>query len=353
MILLARSGLGTSQQRVLLDRKIEEPSLPTNAVLVSASGKGDGTARFNCIFCGKQNHENSECFLAKKMSYNDRKSIIMKNRACFKCLKLKHTARFCRNKGLTCGFCDDKSHHTLLCPQKEGSVPEKAEPANNASVVSSTLSNRSAEVSNVYLQMVILTMCHNKRQLVLRGLLDSGSENSYLTMRAVEKLKLKPISQQTMAHGLFGGRVTSPRKHSLYDVEIGSLKSDFSCKIPVLSENKICGTLPKVRNPLVMSELKDKCIEVPDFDYSHNDIDLLLGADTIGLILTGRNITLDCGLMAIETKLGYTLMGKIKAEYKETEVMCRDVRPERQFSHPVVSMLNAQSSTFNVKELWE
>lgn len=93
---------------------------------------------------------------------------------------------------------------------------------------------------------------------------------------------------------------------------------------------------------LVMSELKEKLIEVPDVCFSHYDIDLLMGADAIGFILTGNNIALKCGLMAVETKLGYTLMGKIKEGFEENEVMAMP-------SKPVVSML----STFNVKELWD
>ncbi|GFX49906.1 hypothetical protein TNCV_1031571 [Trichonephila clavipes] len=41
-----------------------------------------------------------------------------------------------------------------------------------------------------------------------------------------------------------------------------------------------------------------------------SDIDLLLGADALGLINTGKLIKLECGLTAVETHLGFTLMAK-------------------------------------------
>ncbi|GFT12997.1 hypothetical protein NPIL_406131, partial [Nephila pilipes] len=78
----------------------------------------------------------------------------------------------------------------------------------------------------------------------------------------------------------------------------------------VLSENKICGYLPKVNDLQVLSEIKEKGIIVPDLCNSVNEIDMLLGADVISVILSGRTIKLKSGLIAIGTTLGFTLMGK-------------------------------------------
>ncbi|GFU29802.1 integrase catalytic domain-containing protein, partial [Nephila pilipes] len=146
--------------------------------------------------------------------------------------------------------------------------------------------------------------------MVLRCLLDNGSQKSYLTQRVIDHLNLKPVSKQTIVHGLFGGRETAPRKHFLYNVIIKSIDDSFSCQIKVLSENKICGYLPKVNDLQVLSEIKEKGIIVPDLCNSVNEIDMLLGADVISVILSGRTIKLKSGLIAIGTTLGFTLMGK-------------------------------------------
>ncbi|GFY51399.1 DUF5641 domain-containing protein [Trichonephila inaurata madagascariensis] len=64
---------------------------------------------------------------------------------------------------------------------------------------------------------------------------------------------------------------------------------------------------------LVLSEIKEKGIMVPDFCNSVNEIDMLLGADVISVILSGRTIKLMSDLIAIGTMLGYTLMGILRA----------------------------------------
>lgn len=41
------------------------------------------------------------------------------------------------------------------------------------------------------------------------------------------------------------------------------------------------------------------------------DIEILIGADVAGKLLTGNVHQLKCGLTAVETQLGWTLMGKV------------------------------------------
>ncbi|GFW04091.1 integrase catalytic domain-containing protein [Trichonephila clavipes] len=179
--------------------------------------------------------------------------------------------------------------------------------------------------------------------MVLRCLLDNGSQRSYLTRRGIDHLNLKPVLKQTIIHGLFGE--TAPRKHFLYNVIIKSIDDSFSCQIKVFSENKICGYLPKVKDLQVLSEIKEKGIIVPDLGNSVNEIDMLLGADVISVILSGRSIKLRSDLMAIGTMLGFTLMGKSSQEVNDnTEVSVLAIR-ERQLS----MFLNQ----LKVKELWD
>ncbi|GFU88126.1 putative RNA-directed DNA polymerase from transposon X-element [Trichonephila clavipes] len=240
-----------------------------------------------------------------------------------------------------CRNCDDKSHHALLCNKKE-EFDLKNE------TVEATISNSFASqslITSVYLQTVALKLCYNNSEMVLRYLLDDGSQRSYLTRRVIDHLNLKPVLKQTIVHGLFVGRETAPRKHSIYKVIIKSIDDGFSCQIKVFSENKICGYLPKVKDLQVLSEIKEKGIIVLDLCNSVNEIDMLLGADVISVILSGRSIKLRSGMMAIGTMLGFTLMGKSSQEVNDnTEVSVPAIR-ERQLS----MFLNQ----LNVKELWD
>ncbi|GFW48441.1 putative RNA-directed DNA polymerase from transposon X-element [Trichonephila clavipes] len=117
MILLARTGLRPTQ-RQKVKANAEEPSLTTSAALVNTKGKRSGKPR-SCLFCSQSNHWTSDCLIAKKLSLSDKKSILIRNRACFRCLNKGHNARSCRLKMFKSRNCDDKSHHALLCNKKE------------------------------------------------------------------------------------------------------------------------------------------------------------------------------------------------------------------------------------------
>ncbi|GFS71936.1 integrase catalytic domain-containing protein [Trichonephila clavipes] len=83
-------------------------------------------------------------------------------------------------------------------------------------------------------------------------------------------------------------------------------------KSSVLSEKKICGFISKIEDKRILNELKNKEIILSDLNCKETEIGLLIGADNIGKLLTGNLIEFDSGLTAIETKLGWTVIGKNK-----------------------------------------
>ncbi|GFS90633.1 uncharacterized protein NPIL_543871 [Nephila pilipes] len=259
MILLARTGLG-SPQRQKSKATVEEPFLATSAALVNTKGGRSGKQKF-CLFCSQCNHWSSDCLIGKKMSLNDKKSILIRNRACFRCLNKGHNARSCRLKMLKCMNCDDKSHHTLLCNKNE-EFDLKNETV--GATISNSLANQSL-ITDVYLQTIVLKLCYNNNEMVLRCLLDNGSQQSYLTQR-------------------------------------------------------------------VLSEIKENGILVPDLCNSVNEIDMLLGADVISVILSGRTIKLKSGLIVIGTMLGFTLMGKTSQIVNDNNEISVPTTRERQLN---------------------
>ncbi|UYV75102.1 hypothetical protein LAZ67_12002471 [Cordylochernes scorpioides] len=50
-----------------------------------------------CIFCEKK-HASQNCFAAKKMSLEEKRKVIREKKVCFKCLKGRHLARYCRTR---------------------------------------------------------------------------------------------------------------------------------------------------------------------------------------------------------------------------------------------------------------
>ncbi|GFX86966.1 DUF1758 domain-containing protein [Trichonephila clavipes] len=118
--------------------------------------------------------------------------------------------------------------------------------------------------------------------------------------------------EETIIHSLFGGNETKPKHHSVYSIEVSDVIRSYACCFEVLSEKKICGFISKIEDKHILNELKNKEIILSDLNCKETEIGLLIGADNIGKLLTGNLIEFDSGLTAIETKLGWTVIGKNK-----------------------------------------
>ncbi|GBM00591.1 hypothetical protein AVEN_77392-1 [Araneus ventricosus] len=255
----------------------------TTAMLVSTTSSyvGTSTNKKNCVFCRKL-HWSSECLLAQNMSYNDKKRILYKNRFCFKCIRYGHVNKKCMVK-VKCLKCN-RQHATLMCPGKEEILPFKA---NESSKVASNLSNNFLD--KVYLQTVYVEIVGQGNKMRVRGLLDSASSRSYVSDGVVNYLKLRPLRHEKMIHGLFGGKETRPIEHGIYAVEIQDLNGSVGYCCEVFSERKICVFVPKIEDPQILDNLRVNNIELSDVTYNENEIDLLIGADLIGKLLTGSD----------------------------------------------------------------
>jgi len=62
-------------------------------------------------------------------------------------------------------------------------------------------------------------------------------------------------------------------------------------------------------------------ITLTDIGYKDSPIDVLIGADVAGKLMTGKKFTLKNGLSAFETLLGWTLIGKIPKESKRLDTV--------------------------------
>ncbi|GFX75626.1 putative RNA-directed DNA polymerase from transposon X-element [Trichonephila clavipes] len=218
-----------------------------------------------------------------------------------------------------------------MCADKESAKSNDE----NAVVSSSVLSNQSVN-ETVYLQTHVLRIEHNGKELKVRTILDSGSQKSYILERVIKVLQLRPKSKQTVVHGLFGGRETSPHSHLVFDVYLKNFEDTYAHSIEVLSQKKICGFVPKIVDIHTLQELKEKNITLSDLEAKEHDIELLLGADVIGNILTDNSLKLSSGVTVVQTKLGYTVIGKTNTMHNS---LCNNV-------------VSLHCANFTVTDLW-
>ncbi|GBM20390.1 hypothetical protein AVEN_222098-1 [Araneus ventricosus] len=214
----------------------------------------------------------------------------------------------------------NRQHATLMCPGKEEFLPVKT---NESTEVASNLSNNNFH-DKVYLQTVYVEIVSQGNKMHVRGLLDSASSRSYVSDRVVNCLKLRTLEHEKVIHGLFGGKETQPIEHGIYAVEIQDLNDSVGYCCEVFSESKICGFVPKIEDPQVLENLRVNNIELSDVTCNENEIDLLIGADFIGKLLTGRCVQLNFGLAAIHTKLGWTVIGKETGLYSSEDYPVMD-----------------------------
>ncbi|GBM14444.1 hypothetical protein AVEN_62967-1 [Araneus ventricosus] len=88
------------------------------------------------------------------------------------------------------------------------------------------------------------------------------------------------------------------------------MDESYSLRVKVFSEDKICGTVPKISNPTVINELSKKGIILSDLANEDCEIGLLLGADVTGMLFLEGSVKLDSGLFLLKTRLGFVLTGK-------------------------------------------
>ncbi|XP_033212145.1 uncharacterized protein LOC117169749 [Belonocnema kinseyi] len=73
----------------------------------------------------------------------------------------------------------------------------------------------------------------------------------------------------------------------------------------------ICDTIPCIKKESWIDELRKKDIFLSDVGSQQNSIDVLIGADVAGKLLTGKKYVPRNGLTAFETLLGCTVMEKL------------------------------------------
>ncbi|GFX68805.1 DUF1758 domain-containing protein [Trichonephila clavipes] len=242
MVVLSRTGFTLNN----VTRKKEYVCTPLNeisgdpataAALVSFKSTDNKVA---CIFCDKP-HPSHKCFLAKKMSLDEKLKILSKKGACYSCLtKSNHISRQCDLKSkLKCNFCS-LSHYNIMCSKK---LDKHLSVKNSPSTI--TLSNQCSTDRTVYLQTLCVIARGRGRERRIRIILDSASQYSHVSERLIAHLGLIPHRYENIIHSLFGGTQTKPKKHGVYSIELTALNGDYSCCLEVLSQRKRYATVSR------------------------------------------------------------------------------------------------------------
>lgn len=285
-----------------------------------------------CIIC-KLNHTIYKCpeFLNKNSS--DRYKVSKTLNLCINCLSNSHNFKNCKST-TTCHKCKQR-HHTLLHFDKPNQpLPHLASEGSGTSNVVACSSSQSplhslqtsvaSYNSKVLLSTALVEVLDsNGSHQVLRCLLDSGSMTSFITLKAVRRLGLKPLPASVQLNGLGSMQSSSNGALALSIRSVNKPHRSFLIDTIVLP--RICDDMPVSQiSPADWSHLTNLKLADPQFN-SPGAIDLLLGADIFPQILLDGQIKGFNGAPdAINTVFGYVLMGKIVSKQSSslTSLFC-------------------------------
>ncbi|GFV68587.1 transposable element Tc1 transposase [Trichonephila clavipes] len=153
----------------------------------------------------------------------------------------------------------------------------------------------------IYLKTITVRLRHKGKELCVRALMDDGSHRSYMEKSLAAKLNLSPSGKEILSQELFGGEISPAAEHGRFTVTVESLDGKYSTSVSLLDQPKICSTLPGIRDENLLAELASRGIKLTDVGRDMTSIRILLGADVLGSILTGRIEILTSGVSAVET----------------------------------------------------
>ncbi|XP_055936887.1 uncharacterized protein LOC129966485 [Argiope bruennichi] len=162
---------------------------------------------------------------------------------------------------------------------------------------------------NVVLQTFKVVIRGNGKKRASRAIIDTGSQRSYLLRATAEEMSYEPTSCEYLQYSLFGGKHTGVCKHDVYTLYLSSVHENYNCNFKVLSQQIIWKTVPPTVNEFCVKELAAYNVNI--VDNCEDPIEILIGADVAVKLMTGGYREMSCGLVAIETKLGWSIMGRI------------------------------------------
>ncbi|XP_003739503.1 uncharacterized protein LOC100904258 [Galendromus occidentalis] len=260
-----------------------------------------GRHMYSCVFC-EASHLSRNC--KAPLTLEERKEKVSSKRACFRCLRLNHSAVNCK-ANVRCSICSHK-HYPLMCPKQDKVSPSVSQ----CDVTTTILSSVDALEGSTLLPTGFVWAHFGNRKKKVRILLDTCSHRSYVSKRTISDLAAKPTDSTLLSLGSIGGNVSDVQRFQIYEL---SLQSCFSPQVVIPVRCLEIAEISKSVLPLV----KQTYGLTPSADLGGDgedlSIEILLGADILPKIEKEQKRLLD-GLSAFNTQFGWFFYGGVVKE---------------------------------------
>ena len=271
-----------------------------------------------CAFClGSHRHE--DC--SRVDNKEKRKELLRKYSRCFKCLRKGHLARNCNVK-VTCSVCKGE-HHASLCDQEKVSeskpkgpevVGEESKVKVNTTLIVSPKDSVINKCSSKVALQTALAMLVGRKSGRVRVLLDSGSQKTFVTVRAAKAFGCEVVRAENLSIGTFGQGASGSELRNVVRLNLKSLvgKETVSVEAYVVPEITVVKNQHLEVEREHYAHLKDLWLSDVCKSSEDLEVDVLVGADYLWLLQK------DCirrgkpgEPVAIDTVLGWVVSGPI------------------------------------------
>lgn len=215
------------------------------------------------------------------------------------------------------------NHITPMCDpkyQKSSSLTvmkdnETLQNKTEENVSSNLMCNSYGAYTNVFLKTArcIAEGKSQNENLLLRVVIDGGSQNTYICESVTKRLKLVEVGKVKMAVLPFGATTNSPQRTlSKVLIHLRSQYDNRTVEMEALVVPQICVDLLDAPN--------ENCVSFSNFRLADNifaenvvaedGLSMLIGADFYWDVVTGKQSRISNHLRAVETLFGWTIQGR-------------------------------------------
>ncbi|XP_055856101.1 uncharacterized protein LOC129919272 [Episyrphus balteatus] len=261
----------------------------------------------SCPKC-KGEHYLPQCPEFVSMSVSSRRGFARDQRLCYNCLGTKHSSNRCRVKA-RCKLCKSR-HHSLvhldnINPAASASVVDPTQ--NSASVVSNHMKNDSR--SSVILPTAVVKVFDNSGKThLVRVLLDSGSQVSFVTDSLVKRLGLRRSHARLPISGI--SSVEAGVTQGAVELQLKSRITPHTMQVEAYILNQITSQTPSLSFEASNFTFLDDLL-LADVGFKNpGPIDVLLGADKAwSILLSDHRSDPEGKVVAHETLFGWVVTG--------------------------------------------
>lgn len=303
-------------------------------------GDHDQTRRFKypCLLCNIDNHTTGVCSKLSIQKHIDIEKFFMDNNLCFSCSKPGHKMSECRHpQNCTRNSCGQQhltvfhEYHNRGSENKTShqsqSIARQNTTNNNAKLTSQThshdatarncteLSDKPAKLMSWTIPVYVSTMKNPEKEILVYALLDSGSNNTFITNDTLNKLNTETIEETVNISTLTdtdGSKSTRKRVTGL--LVRGYQKQKIVALPSCISQNKIPCNREEIPNALSVQDWPHLCSLASELISEQEskvvDFGLLIGGNLPQVFMSREErVGGDHEPFARLTDLGWTLMG--------------------------------------------